>query len=39
MKVKDLFIWQFWLGLLLGYLVLGRLIATVRSKASQLSAA
>jgi hypothetical protein len=30
--MRDFFVWQFWLGLLIGYLLLGRLISGVRSK-------
>lgn len=30
--MKDLFVWQLWLGLLLGWLVLGRVIALLRAK-------
>lgn len=30
--MKELLSWPFWLGLLIGYLILGRLLTAVRAK-------
>jgi hypothetical protein len=36
--IGDLFAWQFWVGLLLGYFVLGHLLALVKSKVAPAAA-
>lgn len=35
--MKDIFVWQFWIGILLGYFLLGRLIAFIKSKTMKIA--
>ena len=34
--MKDIFVWQFWAGLLFGYFLLARIVAFVRTKVASV---